>query len=541
MAKSISNAIMNADFANWPGGLTIPITNKLSETAADWLIDFRKGTVPRGIVSLAKPNDMSLLEGQFALRLSLFEECAGYLRLIVPLTILSSDSGKYDFSGAFRRPNDASDSNLKCSEIFLGRLESKKSLTKIKSIKKNIGPVSLTRLRNIPVVIDEEVIAGNGDGKELVLVYEFTGLGSLIIAQPELKKSEIVSSDGNNAVVAEFEDDVIKNQVSSLKLSPIWHALQIVPVVSDTRSDIASPIKLAKTSVISGTPFVQIVIPVFNAAIDVNELIASIIRNTDSPYEIILSDDCSDAFASKRIDTLALSDPRIKIIRHVQNIGYTRNINIALQSAVADYVVLLNSDTLVPPRWLERMTAVLLSHNEVGAVGPLSNAASWQSAPLTKSASGGWAVNMLPPNVDVDEMDSYVEEFSTLTYPDFPLLNGFCTLFRKSALDQVGYFDDENFPQGYGEENDLCLRLRKSGWKLKVADDTYVYHKKSKSFGSDRRAILSKKANVIIRSKHPEIKFTTLEDEMRTAPGLVELRRRLVEYLRIEMSDVIIR
>ena len=43
------------------------------------------------------------------------------------------------------------------------------------------------------------------------------------------------------------------------------------------------------------------------------------------------------------------------------------------------------------------------------------------------------------------------------------------------------------FPAGYGEENDLCLRAGKAGVKLAVADDVYVYHVKSASFGSVRR------------------------------------------------------
>jgi len=36
----------------------------------------------------------------------------------------------------------------------------------------------------------------------------------------------------------------------------------------------------------------------------------------------------------------------------------------------------------------------------------------------------------------------------------------------------IGYFDEQNFGEGYGEENDYCLRANKAGWALAVADES---------------------------------------------------------------------
>ena len=52
--------------------------------------------------------------------------------------------------------------------------------------------------------------------------------------------------------------------------------------------------------------------------------------------------------------------------------------------------------------------------------------------------------------------------------------------------------DEENFPIGYGEENDYCIRAADAGFTLAIADDAYVFHAKSKSFGHSRRKELSK-------------------------------------------------
>ena len=51
---------------------------------------------------------------------------------------------------------------------------------------------------------------------------------------------------------------------------------------------------------------------------------------------------------------------------------------------------------------------------------------------------------------------------------------------------EVGGMDGAAFPSGYGEENDLCLRVRNAGYQLAVADDVYVWHSKSASFGAAR-------------------------------------------------------
>ncbi|MFU8833432.1 MAG: glycosyltransferase, partial [Wenzhouxiangella sp.] len=65
--------------------------------------------------------------------------------------------------------------------------------------------------------------------------------------------------------------------------------------------------------------------------------------------------------------------------------------------------------------------------------------------------------------------------------PDVVTGVGFCMLLRKSALDEVGLFD-EAYGRGYCEESDLCMRLVRAGWRTVVADNVYVYHRGNASF-----------------------------------------------------------
>ena len=58
-------------------------------------------------------------------------------------------------------------------------------------------------------------------------------------------------------------------------------------------------------------------------------------------------------------------------------------------------------------------------------------------------------------------------------------------MLHQQMIDEIGRFDEETFGAGYGEENDLCIRARKAGWRLLIADDTYVFHNESRSYGHD--------------------------------------------------------
>ena len=127
----------------------------------------------------------------------------------------------------------------------------------------------------------------------------------------------------------------------------------------------------------------------------------------------------------------------------------------------------------------------------------------------------------------IDDMAALVAELSPRQFPEVPLLNGFCTMMRRSVVEELGFLDEVNFPQGYGEENDLCLRARKAGYRLALADHVYVYYVKSASFGSQRRNQLSKRGTERLLAKHPDADMHKLQQEMAELGALTELRKSL--------------
>lgn len=252
----------------------------------------------------------------------------------------------------------------------------------------------------------------------------------------------------------------------------------------------------------SHTVDVDLIVCAHNALDDVKRCLESVIRHTRLPYSLIIVDDGSNDETHAYLSAFAKSQNCL-LIRNKEARGYTLAANQGLQKSQAQYVVLLNSDTVVTPLWLDRMTACGESDSRIGLVGPLSNAASWQSTPEI-SRNGDWAENKLPESFSAADMAKLVAEYSARLYPRIPFLNGFCLMIKRSVIDKIGYFDEAVFGLGYGEENDYCLRASEAGWELAIADDAYVYHAQSRSYSHDRRKDLSKRADLALAKKYDE-------------------------------------
>jgi len=246
---------------------------------------------------------------------------------------------------------------------------------------------------------------------------------------------------------------------------------------------------------------IDIIICVHNALDDVCRCLDSIKMHTQEPFSVIIVDDGSSEPTKEYLNDFAAHESYCTLISNEEAKGYTLAANIGMRHSKAPFLVLLNSDTIVGPEWLDRMYRAMTSDEKIGVVGPLSNTASWQSIPKL-SENGDWALNPLPPNMSVTEMSKLVAKYSACIFPEVPLLNGFCMMIRKALIDEIGYFDEENFGQGFGEEDDFNLRAGDAGWKKVIADDVFIFHAQSKSYSNLRRHNLSMQSGDKLRKKH---------------------------------------
>ncbi|UNK19755.1 glycosyltransferase [Paenibacillus sp. N3/727] len=241
---------------------------------------------------------------------------------------------------------------------------------------------------------------------------------------------------------------------------------------------------------------IDVVICVHNGLDVVKVCLDSVQSKTSQEINLIIIDDGSDNATRRYLEKFAKKYP-CTIIRNEKARGYTASANQGLKKSTSRYCVLLNSDTIVTPRWLEKMTETMESDKRIGIVGPLSNAASWQSVPGMNSSENG-----LEPHMTVDQMAELVYYASEKIFPRTMFLNGFCLMIKREVIERIGYFDEINFPIGYGEEDDYCIRARGANFKLKVANHCYIYHQKSASFGSERRQQLAQSGKAALFRKH---------------------------------------
>lgn len=266
-----------------------------------------------------------------------------------------------------------------------------------------------------------------------------------------------------------------------------------------------------------------VVVPVHDALDAVSSCLGSLFRNTSfgDADRLLLIDDASP---DPRIASLlaAFADrPGVRVLTNAQNLGYTRTINRALAETGDDDVVLLNSDTLVGPNWLRRLKISAGRHDRIGTVTAVSNAAGEFSVPTAGNAPP-------PAGIDADTLARAVADSGATPF-EVPTGNGFCLYLRRALVAAIGGFDEAEFPTGYGEENDFCMRAASAGWVNLVDPSVYVQHVRSASFGERREALAAAGYERVV-ARHPQ--YPGRIAAIGASPAFADARYRIARQFR---------
>lgn len=244
---------------------------------------------------------------------------------------------------------------------------------------------------------------------------------------------------------------------------------------------------------------VDIIIPVYRGLAETRRCLETVLADPNRPAgRILVIDDCSpEQRLSAWLDGLGKAR-RISLIRNRTNLGFVGSVNRGIAMAGRNDVVLLNSDTEVPPGWLRRMQVAAHSAADIASVSPFSNNATICSYP---SAVGG----AMPTGYDLPAIDTACRAANAGRVVEVPTTVGFCMYIRRPALDAIGPFDADAFGKGYGEEVDFCQRARAKGWRHLLACDVFVYHKGEVSFGAgSSHAQLGRQ---VLRQRYPHYEY----------------------------------
>lgn len=164
--------------------------------------------------------------------------------------------------------------------------------------------------------------------------------------------------------------------------------------------------------------------------------------------EIIIIDNSSKDETKELLADI--DDYRVTVLYNTINLGFAKAVNQGIYHSRGKYICLLNNDTIVRRGFIDNLIKGIENTRYGGIIGPYSK-------------------GMYPP--------MYLEKESDLDgiVREIPIIYGYCILFKKSLVKQIGGFD-EIYEIGNFEDLDFAERVKRIGKKLLVDGNTYIDH-----------------------------------------------------------------
>ncbi|MBD3679854.1 MAG: glycosyltransferase [Rhodobacteraceae bacterium] len=235
---------------------------------------------------------------------------------------------------------------------------------------------------------------------------------------------------------------------------------------------------------------VDIILPVFNAHDDLRDCLDALLRYTAAAHRLHLVDDTStDPRILPLLRDVQAARPNTRLTINEENLGFVGTVNRALSDCTG-HVVLLNSDAMVPDRWLDRLIAPILTDAGVASVTPMSDNAEIFTVPGAREDQAR----------RIDRIAARLNW--TCAQAKAPTGVGFCMAMSRTWLDRVPGLDPA-FGRGYGEEVDWCRKTAALGAAHLGLGSLFVAHRGGRSFGDDRHRLRQDGAHRLSR-RYPD-------------------------------------
>lgn len=206
-------------------------------------------------------------------------------------------------------------------------------------------------------------------------------------------------------------------------------------------------------------------------------------------YEIIVVDN-----ASGDDSLIKLQDyfkDKVKFIESKENNGFAAGNNLALRQVKSDYVLLLNSDTVVWENTLENVYSYMEQHTDVGACGCRVRLESGELDKACKrtfpNVKNSFFRLFHIPNKSQDDNYNLTDLPDDEVY-EIDCLTGAFMFIRDRALEDAGLLDETFFM--YGEDIDLCYRIKEAGWKIVYYGKNSITHFKGASSKKQKNKLI---------------------------------------------------
>ncbi len=223
----------------------------------------------------------------------------------------------------------------------------------------------------------------------------------------------------------------------------------------------------------------SVVIVSWNVAAELVACVASLVDSIKGvAWDVTVVDNASHDGTAQLIGR---AYPAVRVIANTHNAGFARACNQGIRQTRGEYVLLLNPDCRVVGPACTDMTAYLASHSHVGALGPRVQRLNgrddlrspcrlptlWSDLCDRSGLAGFFPRSRLFDG-------HHLPAWDRSTSGGVEGLSGACLMLARPALDAVGLLDEDFFL--FGEDADLCLRLRQAGWQVHFTGSAVVVH-----------------------------------------------------------------
>ena len=246
----------------------------------------------------------------------------------------------------------------------------------------------------------------------------------------------------------------------------------------------------------------------YNTSATTRNAVESIINTVkEIEYEIIIVDNSTSG------DSFCFADDRVKVFDNIENKGFGNACNIGANKASGKYVLFLNSDTILDKDTVDKAYAYIVQDDSIGALGVRQLL---PNGKLDEGCKRGFPtpMNSLYYFMGLSKKYPHSKKYAAYkqtfidehSVADVDCISGAFMLMRREVFDFVFGFDEDYFM--YGEDVDLCYRLKKNGFRIVYYGKTHFTHLKGES-GANSLFVLKHfyKSMKIFYDKHYKQKY----------------------------------
>ena len=314
-------------------------------------------------------------------------------------------------------------------------------------------------------------------------------------------KFAVLPHDHNDGVVAKIAESVAQGVVNpNYGPSCYEERTQLLSEVADVYADIC--------------------IYITNQCTLVKDCLESILtKREERDDHLIIIDETDDQDIKEYLLDLKSKYRNIDIVNFSNKLGYAQAINKIIDYLKYDYLILVDSQTILPNNWIEKILYPLITETHIGIVGVLSNDITMPMFDISRSN------NIDNVNQYLVMINKYCEMWTKYKYyPHIPYISKLCFGISKYCFNKLNGFSINKFPLDVLVEYDLAFRAADQGFSVVLAPNVYVYN--HNIVEQNTLNLINKNMNMM-KNLYGEQRVMRATKLIRHHPQLVEMRKKM--------------